>query len=84
MPRYDMECNSCSHEFEATLRVDEVDKAFCPKCCEAARVVFKVAPKKDWFKPHWNPNFDIEPIYVESKRHYKDLCKKYDVTSRAL
>lgn len=84
MPTYDMQCNRCEYEFEHVCRISELEEATCPECKAQARVIIKTLPAKDWFRPHWNPNFDLNPIYVESKSHYKRLCEKYNVTSHAL
>lgn len=83
MPRYDVECNKCGKGTEIFCKIKELESIKCG-CGGDQRVVIKAPPHKDWFRPHWNPNFDIDPVWVESKQHYKDLCKKYDVTSRAL
>lgn len=83
MPRYDVECDRCNKEQEVVCKVKELETLQCD-CGGHQRVVIKALPARDWFRPHWNENFDLNPIYVESKTHYKDLCKKYNVTSRAL
>ena len=83
MPRYDVECDECGKEIEVTCKIKELETLRCD-CGGKQRVVIKTLFARDWFRPHWNPNFDTDPIWVESKQHYKDLCLKYDVTSRAL
>lgn len=83
MPRYDVECDKCGKGQEVICKIKDLPKLQC-ECGGHQRVVIKTPPSKDWFRPHWNPNFDLDPVWVESKQHYKDLCKKYDVTSRAL
>jgi len=34
-----------------------------------------------WFTPFWHPNLTKKPVYVESKKHLKELDKKYNTTS---
>jgi hypothetical protein len=70
-------------EQEVVCKIKELDGLRC-ECGGKQRVVIKSLPARDWFRPHWNENFDTNPIWVESKAHYKDLCRKYNVTSRAL
>lgn len=86
MPRYDMKCNNqdCGYEFENIYRLSELDEAKCPKCRSNVRILITHSKNKDWFHPHWNDSFDLHPIFVESRNHLKSLCKRYDVTSRAL
>lgn len=84
MPLYDFQCLSCEKEFEEMSKIDERKEVKCPKCHGATKIIYKVPFKDDWFKPYWDPHFDIKPIFVRSKKHMKELCLKYNVTSRAL
>ena len=83
MPLYDMRCKTCGMEFEHLCKIAEMQLARCPECDSPAKALIS-PPKRDWFRPHWNEHFDEKPIFVKSKRHMKELCLKYDVTSRAL
>jgi putative FmdB family regulatory protein len=75
MPLYDYECPHCQYRFEAIVRVDDV--VDCPQCGRRCQRLpsFKV----DIFKPFWHEDFGDEPVYIESKQQYKELCKKHGV-----
>ena len=83
MPLYDMKCTRCSNEQERFCRVADLEKQYC-ECGGRLKVIITNYHNQDWFKPHWNEHFSGEPIYVRTRSHLKELCKKYDVTSRAL
>ena len=44
MPRYDYECNSCSHTFELKQSFDSEPVAICPKCEGSSRRKFHAVP----------------------------------------
>ena len=83
MPLYDAKCMICGKEFEHFCHIDEIDRIIC-NCGGRAKTLITNTRSQDWFKPHWNPNFDIEPVFVRSRNHMKQLCKQYNLTSRAL
>lgn len=33
------------------------------------------------FEPYWHPNLTSKPVWVKSKKHLKELDKKYNMTS---
>jgi len=33
------------------------------------------------FKPYWHPNLTSKPVWVKSKKHLKELDRKYNMTS---
>ena len=82
MPLYDMKCEVCKKEREFFTCINDLDKAQCD--CGGKLKVILSKVNKDWFRPHWNENFELRPVFVESKQHYKQLCKKYGMTARAL
>lgn len=84
MPLYDMKCNECGHEFEDIFKINELENAMCPKCWGSVRILITNPNNTDWFKPHWNENFDTEPVFVRSRNHLKQLCDQYGVISHAL
>ena len=83
MPLYDYKCKKCKHDFEEVRKIKDRNTVPCPKCSSEVELLITAA-KKDWFRPHWNDGFDVNPVYVKSKSHYKDLCKQYGVTARCL
>ena len=84
MPLYDFQCIGCLHEFEELCKLDKRTKMKCPHCGNKTKILLGNCSKKDWFKPHTTDHFTDTPIFVKSKRHFKELCLKHDVTSRAL
>lgn len=87
MPLYDFKCKKCGGVIEDFCCINELEEYTinkkCPKCRGGVKRLIGGA-KKDWFQVHVNENFDGTPIEVTSKRHLKELCKKHNVTSRAL
>lgn len=83
MPLYDLQCKVCGSEFEGFAPVNKRHDLKC-KCGGKAKVLITNYRSSDWFKPHINENFNGEPIEVKSRSHMKELCLKYNVTSRAL
>lgn len=84
MPLYDFQCLCCLHEFEELCKIDERTKITCPLCTSKTKITLGNVSKRDWFRPHYTEHFTDTPVYVESKRHFKELCLKHNVTSRAL
>lgn len=84
MPLYDYFCNDCAGEFEEFNCIEERDKALCPYCQSYSTQLLITCNKRDFFRAHWNEHLDHNPIYVESKEHYKKLCKEKGVTARCL
>jgi len=83
MPLYDVKCTACGKEFEHFCRINEINNITC-SCGGKCKTLITNHRNQDWFKPHWNPNFDIHPIYVKSRKHMKELCDKYGMISHAL
>lgn len=84
MPIYDYQCQ-CGHEFEAGNTIGNRLNMTCPECSSREVKLLITTSKKDWFRPHWNEHFTHEKeIFVESKEHYKKLCKEYGVYAKCL
>lgn len=83
---YQYQCTTCQREFEAYNRIDERFYAPCPFDCGGnGKLVIAHYKNQDWFKPHWNEDLDPnKPVFIESRGHFKELCKDYKVYSRAL
>jgi putative FmdB family regulatory protein len=84
MPLYDLECNKCKNLFTAFYKVTEVEKAKCPICGSQARVIILQSPNKDWFREGWYDDLDLNPVYVRSKSHMKELCRTHNVIYKAI
>ena len=83
MPLYDYRCKKCHKQEKDVFHKIDVEAA--PWCC-GQRMVKDLSNcnKKDWFEPHWNENIDVKPVFVESKQHYKRLCKEKGLVARCL
>lgn len=55
----------------------------CPACVKERGEVQKTAAVHI-FKPMWAEHLESEPVYIKSKRHYKDECKKRNVSCAGL
>ena len=82
MPLYDYECKKCGkQEKDVFHKMNELG----PVCCaEPMQKDLGTCNKKDWFRAHWNENLGDKPIYVESKDHYRKLCKERGLVARCL
>ncbi len=84
MPLSDVRCEECNFEEERFCKIAEMDELRCSKCGGRVKFLITKAPAEDWLKPHWNPNFEGEPIWIKSRRHYKQMLDKHGMVSRAL
>lgn len=84
MPLYDVQCEECGREFEAFVRVVEINRIRCEECGGICKTLITCTRSKDWFQPHWSPNFELDPVYVKSRNHFRELCVKHDVTSKVM
>ena len=71
MPRYDYAC-PCGRTTEAWNSIKR-RHANAPQCCgKRMRITVGEGPAVHVFKPMWAENLDSEPIYITSKRQYKE------------
>jgi putative FmdB family regulatory protein len=83
MPLYDYHCKICKHDFEEIAKIDSRNKTTCPTCHKKATLL-TTNMKIDWFKPFWHEHMDTRPVYIESKQHFKKLCKEKGVQAPCL
>jgi putative FmdB family regulatory protein len=81
MPLYDVRCPKCEKIQEVFHKMTE-EHPLC-ECGGQTEVVLN-SRGRDWFTPHWNENIDEKPIYIESKKQYREECKKRGLTARCL
>lgn len=85
MPLYDYFCPDCEDVRKDIFhKIQDMPKIICGTCGGKMQVDLSGHNKRDWFRPHWNENLDIKPVFVESKEHYKKLCKERGLTARCL
>lgn len=73
MPAYDYECPVCDKVVEQVNSMAQRHSK-APRC-HGRRMVLAVGAAKPTihtFKPMWAENLDSEPIYITSKRQYKE------------
>jgi len=83
MPLYDYYCKCGKKQLDVFHKMDEQYTVRC-ECGKKMVKDLGKCNKKDWFRPHWNENIDTKPIYVESKDHYRKLCKERGLVARCL
>jgi len=85
MPLYELQCLKCGIEFEQLSKIKDREEVLCRiEGCNGRTKILMSPPKRDWFRPHYNPNLGLDPVYVKSKQHLKELCLEKNVTSEAL
>ena len=81
MPLYDFKCKKCDTVFEGFKKIAEPNL----ECeCGGKTEVLLNTKGRDWFQAHWNENIDEKPIYIESKKQYREECQKRGLTARCL
>lgn len=80
MPIYCYKCKNCGKEFENINRVEDRYKQKCVEC--GSEVDILVQPTAfHIFKPFMHPNLTSKPVLVKSRKHLKELDRKYNMTS---
>ena len=79
MPLYKYKCE-CGNELEEIHSVDDRYNQKCPECEKDMQIVIQPTTFQI-FKAFWHPNLTSKPVWVESKKHLKELDKKYNMTS---
>lgn len=84
MPIYEFQCNSCKHVSEQIFKIHECPESItCPSCgSTSSKIISK--PNRDWFRPFWHEDLDIKPIYIESKKQLKRICKEKGFYAKCL
>ena len=82
---YHYKCKKCGKVFDEFAKIKDRHKVKC-ECGGDAIIWFggiKSVALHVW-KPYWEENITHHPVYVESKQHLKELCKKYDCVAHRL
>lgn len=79
MPLYNYLCPACSHSFEAINKMAHRACNKCPKCNNMAKQTVSRRPASIIpFKYGDFEHIDINPVYVKSKKHMKELCNRFE------
>ena len=85
MPLYDYKCPSCEYEDEISNRVEDRKKQHCPRCKRFMILLIKPVNVTPRFpEGMWESISDDGPMYISSKKHLREECKKHGVSSRYL
>jgi len=79
VPLYRLKCKECNNVFEETSKVDDRNGIKC-KCGGETSIVIQPMTFHI-FEPFDHPNLTSKPVRVNSKKHLKELDKKYNMTS---
>jgi len=80
MPIYDFECERCGKTFEGVCRISERCSQRCPDCGGKGKVIITKVNQIDKGYPFIHEDLTPDgPVEVKSRKHYKELCKKYGV-----
>ena len=84
MPLHDYECGECGKTFEHFCKIEDLRKEVPCECgnLKAERRVAK--SKLDDFKPFMCDRISWDPVYITSKKHLAEECKKNEVWSHYL
>ena len=85
MPTYHLKCKRCNKIFDAFATIADRNKIKC-KCGGDAEIWFGglgTSAIHVW-KPYWEENITHQPVFVESKKHLKKLCKENDCVAHRL
>jgi len=80
MPTYKYKCDKCGKELEEFHKVDDRHNQKCPECGEKMQIMIQPTTFHI-FEPFMHPNLTTKPVYVKSRKHLKELDKKYNMTS---
>ena len=80
MPEYCYKCHKCGKELEEIHSVKDRYNQLCPDCKVKMEIMIQPTTFQI-FEPYWHPNLTSKPVWVESKKHLKELDKKYNMTS---
>lgn len=84
MPLYEYKCDYCSSITEEIFPVnDKPDFIGCKQCGGISYPIISI-PGKDWFRPFWHNDIDINPVYIKSKKHLRDICKEKGFYAKCL
>lgn len=86
MPEYAWKCDKCEHITEVVRKMSDCDEATACEECNSANTYryYGEYTRAAQFKPFWCEHLDREPVYIESKKHFKEECDKRGMVSHWL
>jgi len=84
MPIYLYKCQNCNAKKEIVKPLKDLDKE--ELCCNLPmqRIIPPLTIRDDSLIRGWWEHIAPEPIYIESRQHLREVCKKYGVYSKYL
>jgi len=80
VPLYKLQCKACNNVFEQMSSVNDRLNIRCDECGGNTEIM--ICPTDfHMFEPYWHPNLTSKPVWVKSKKHLKELDRKYNMTS---
>ena len=77
MPLYKYRCSSCENTFEELRRMDDRNKPIsCPECGANSELTLSPNAKVFPFEPQFFDDLDVKPVWIRSKAHLKEECRK--------
>lgn len=82
MPTYSARCKTCEHTQDYYEKIANHSKT--PPCekCNGVMEQIVVLSNVQVFEPYWDHHMASQPVYVESKKHKKELMKKNGVREK--
>jgi len=85
MPTYKYHCQNCDSVFTELKDIEERNNATCPECgSDEVKMQFGTHNRGFKLEPQWFEHLDTEPVYIKSKKHLREECKKRGVRAKAL
>lgn len=86
MPLYLYKCSVCKEEFEELRPVEGRYHAQCPVCkSEDCKLLVPKGVNSGFeLKPQYFEHLDTKPVFIESKAHLREECKKRGVWAKCL
>ena len=80
MPLYDYDCEDCGHEFEEFEIIKYRNNIKCKRCKGSCKINITRSKQSIHIFPEgvWE-HIAIDPVYVNDKKHLKQLCKQHGV-----
>lgn len=79
MPLYDFTCEKCQKTEEFFMKIADYKRPIC--CEQEMKRIYSYSVVKD-LEPYLDENLGVEPTYVKSKKHRKELMRERGVQEK--